>query len=414
MSPRPLPLPENPPARTADGRPPAGTPPDEAPADGRRRERAPRPPADDAAEPLPPDDHGALRSLLGAWALHACPPAEHAAVERHLAGCPSCRAEGARLREAVRWLTPADPLDLDPLLRARVLDGCLGRRPARVPVPDWVAPYTAETARLDALLASLNSGEWDTVVHLVWTGGSRAFTVAGVLGHLTAVDGLVCPALGLDDPLGPGAPLDPLERTEVFERLHCSRGPGELRALWRAQTHAVVRHAAFAGDDAGRREVDYGGPALTVPDSFLDRAFECWMHADDIARAVDYPYDPPAPEHLGAMIRMAARQLPHAVAGRRRQGLANSRARLVEAGTPGRCVLLEIEGPGGGEFPVALDSPAAVPVRERSVACIALDGIEFCHLTAGRRDPEGIAAGVEGDPDAVRDVLYAAASLSRL
>lgn len=372
----------------------------------------PPPEAGDCCSSAP--DHSTLRSLLGAWALHACSPQEYQAVEEHLPSCDPCRQESERLRDAVRWLSPDDPLDLDPLLRARVLEGCLGRRPARVPVPEWAAPYTAETARLDALLGSLGAAEWETPVRLVWLGGTREFTVSGVLGHLAAVDGLVAAVLGLGDLLGEGAPRDMAERTEAFGRMHTGLPPGQVRAAWRRQSHSIVRTAAFAGSGAGGLTVDFGGFALPMRESFLDRAFGCWIHADDIARAVDYPYEAPAPEHLRVMIDATARSLPAAVAGRRRQGLASSRGRLVEAGARGRSVRLEIEGPGGGDYYVPLDSPAAVAAPEDSVAHIALDGVEFCQLAAGHRDPEAIAAGVEGDADAVRDLLFAAASLSRM
>jgi Mycothiol maleylpyruvate isomerase N-terminal domain/Putative zinc-finger len=399
----------------AEGR---ATPPDPAPGTAPRvpqqRDASGASAARSANGGPPAPDHATLRSLLGAWALHACPAEESEAVERHLPQCPACADEAERLRDAVRWLSPDDPLDLDPLLRARVLEGCLGRRPARVPVPEWAAPYTAETARLDALLGSLGTEEWDTTVTVVWLGGSREFTVSGVLGHLAAVDGLVAAVLGLADPLGEDAPRDIEERTDAFGRLHADRTHDEVRTLWRRQTHSIVRTAAFAGSGAGQLSVNYGDFALPMRESFLDRAFGCWIHADDIARAVDYPYDAPASDHLRMLIDTTARSLPAAVADRRRQGLATSRGRLVEAGAPGRSVRLEIEGPGGGDYYVPLDSPAAVASPEAAVAHIALDGVEFCQLAAGHRNPEAIAVGVEGDVDAVRDVLYAAASLSRM
>ena len=91
------------------------------------------------------------------------------------------------------------------MLRSRVLQGCLARRPARIPVPDWAVAYDAETARLDALLSDFGDAEWHAPVRLKWYEDERAAsqrtTVAGVIGHLRAVDGLVSAALGLDDVL---------------------------------------------------------------------------------------------------------------------------------------------------------------------------------------------------------------------
>ncbi|MEV5240927.1 MDMPI N domain containing protein, partial [Streptomyces cinnamoneus] len=137
-------------------------------------------------------------------------------------------------------------------------------------------------------------------------------------------------------------------------------------------------------------------------------------HAEDIADAVDYPYEPPSSPHLNRMIDLAARLLPSSIAARRRAGLAPPARTLVAAGTPGRALHLEIEGRGGGHWYIALDSPGALGTPEGEVAHVALDGVEFCRLAAGHVAPEEAAAGSLGDAEAVRDVLYATASLSRL
>lgn len=163
--------------------------------------------------------------------------------------------------------------------------------------------------------------------------------------------------------------------------------------------------------------VSYGGFELPLRDAMLDRAFECWVHAEDIAEAVDYPYAPPAPRHLHGMIDLAARMLPETLAARRRAGLAapsHHTRHLVSAGRPGRSLRLEIEGSGGGQWLIPLDSPAAVGSADHEVAHVALDDVEFCRLAAGHVSPEEAAAGQLGDREAIRDVLFAAASLSRM
>ncbi|MFE9766157.1 zf-HC2 domain-containing protein [Streptomyces sp. NPDC005808] len=372
-----------------------------------------------APEPLVLD-HRVLESLLGAWALAACSAQETAAVEEHLGECGSCADEALRLREAVGLLHPPETLDLDPALRTRVLEGCLGRRPPRIPVPDWAAPYDAETARLDALLQDIGDAEWHTPVRLRWFDGegpaSRRTTVAGVIAHLITVDGLVAVALGLDDPLGtPPREATPAARTEAYWSASHFPHTRSVRGPWREQSHNLVRTVAFAGGGSGRLPVPYGAFELPLSDSMLDRAFECWVHAGDIAEAVDYPYDPPAPRHLHGMIDLAARMLPASLAERRRAGLSTAAPRhLVAAGAPGRSLRLEIEGSGGGEWLIPLDSPGAVASADHEVAHVALDGVEFCRLAAGHVSPEEAAAGQDGDREAIRDVLFAAASLSRM
>lgn len=372
--------------------------------------------------------HRVLKALLGAWALSACSTEETEAVEEHLTECAPCADEALRLRDAVGLLHTDGSLDLDPLLRTRVLDNCLSRRPAQIPVPDWAAPYDAETARLDALLRDIGSSEWHAPVRLKWFEGERMAhrktTVAGVIGHLLTVDGLVSTALGLDDPLagsapgvprrGPGPVLAPTARTEAYwsaARLPPTRA---VREPWREQSHTLIRTVSFAGRGVSDLSVSYGDFALPLQDALVDRAFECWVHGGDIARAVDYPYETPSAAHLNRMIDLAARMLPAALAGRRRAGLAGPARDLVTAGSPGRSLHLEVEGLGGGNWYIALDSPAAVGSPDHTVAQVALDGTEFCDLLAGHVPPVETAAGQRGDREAIEDVLYAAASLSRL
>ena len=414
----------------------------------------PRSPADDSALPgLPAEvpgeeseqyDHRVLKSLLGAWALSACSAGETAAIEGHLSDCGACADEALRLRDAVGLLHPEDSLDLDPTLRSRVLEGCMVRRAPRVPVPEWAAPYDAETSRLDALLRDMADEEWLAPVWLRWFDGrqqaERETTVAGVIAHLLAVDGLVATALGLPDPLGydsgggngsgntdcaaagGGRAADdvvrtagPAERTEEFWEADCDvlRTSG-ARRHWREQGHAMVRTASFAGGGVGELDVSYGGFTLPVRDALLDRAFECWVHAEDIAEAIDYPYGTPQGAHMHHMVDLAARLLPGTIARRRRRGLAGPPHRLTTAGTPGRALHLEVEGDGGGDWYIPLDSPAAVVRPDDAVAHVALDRYEFCQLAAGHVPPLEAAAGQDGDREAIRDVLFAAASLSRM
>ncbi|MFE3940567.1 zf-HC2 domain-containing protein [Streptomyces sp. NPDC059118] len=392
------------------------------------RPTAPEPEA--AVDPPDPSDplvlpHQVLKALLGAWALAACSAEETEAVEAHLTECAACADEALRLRDAVGLLHTDRSLDLDPTLRTRVIDACLSRRPADIPVPDWAAPYDAETARLDALLRDIGSPEWHAPVRLKWFEGEqevrRRTTVAGVIGHLMTVDGLLGTALDLEVPLGDGVlgrgadwPLSPTARTEKYwsaTRLPPTRAVHEP---WRAQSHTLIRTVSFAGRGVSELSVSYGDFALPLHDALLDRAFECWMHGGDIADAVDYPYEPPSPTHLHRMIDLAVRLLPAALAERRRTGLAGPARHLVTAGSPGRSLHLEVEGSGGGDWYIPLDSPAALGSPAHAVAQVALDGVEFCRLVAGHVPPVEAAAGQEGDREAIRDVLFTAASLSRL
>ncbi|MFE4059677.1 maleylpyruvate isomerase N-terminal domain-containing protein [Streptomyces sp. NPDC059096] len=393
--------------------PEADTGPDRAPEAEGVRGSGPAP-----GPGIPRLTHKVLKSLLGAWALSACSTAETGLVEDHLTECAPCAEEALRLRDAVGLLHAEGNLDLDPLLRSRVLEDCLGRRPARVPVPGWAAPYDAETARLDALLRDIGPQDWHAPVRLQWFQHERAAfrrtTVAGVMGHLMTVDGVVAAALGLDDPLGHGAPADPTDRTENFWRAATPPPTRALHEPWRELNHTLIRTVSFAGRGVAELSVTYGEFALPLRDALLERAFECWIHGTDIAEAVAYPYKPPSGPHLHAMIDLGARLLPGALALRRRAGLAGPARHLVTAGSPGRSLHLLVEGLGGGDWYIPLDSPAALGCPELSVGEVALDAVEFCQVVAGRVSPEDAAAGQDGDREAIRDVLFAAAAMSRL
>ncbi|WP_406202225.1 zf-HC2 domain-containing protein [Kitasatospora sp. NBC_01560] len=388
--------------------------------------------------------HEALRSLLGAWALGACPRHEAAELEQHLRACPDCAGEAARLREAAGWLAADEPLDQPGPLRQQVLDWCLARRPAELPVPSWGAPYTAETAKLDALLRDLGPEEWQEVVELPWHGGTEYLRPAEVLCHLAAVDGYLAVALGLPDPVpggpapaaarrvppqdpAPPAPRVPPQgsspwagitgRTARLTAEQAGLPPQRVRARWRRHCHELVRTAALAPQ--GNTPVDYGFATVPLRDAFVDRAFECYVHGEDVARAVAYPYDPPAPQHLRQMVDLAVRMLPQALAGFRalRPEPAGAPTGAPGGGRrpggPGRQLRLVIDGPASGEWLIPLDGPAAGPAGGEPVGAMVLDGLEFCQLAAAHRDPDRVPVGEHGDRAAIREVLHALPLLSR-
>jgi hypothetical protein len=76
-----------------------------------------------------------VRPDLGAYALGALEPAEAAAVEAHLAACPTCAAELARLEPLPGLIARADGLEIPPppaALEERILDRVAASRPRDV------------------------------------------------------------------------------------------------------------------------------------------------------------------------------------------------------------------------------------------------------------------------------------------
>lgn len=81
-------------------------------------------------------EHDQLQADVGAYLLGALEPAEQAAFERHLAGCPDCRAELEELRMAVDALPRSvEPFAAPPTLKRSLMQAVREDvKPARTPL----------------------------------------------------------------------------------------------------------------------------------------------------------------------------------------------------------------------------------------------------------------------------------------
>jgi uncharacterized protein (TIGR03083 family) len=236
-------------------------------------------------------------------------------------------------------------------LRRRTLEAAFAQRP---PAPD--NPFGASVSALDALLRELAPGQYERVVIYDWT-------VAHVLVHLTATDGLLAHALGLHAP--PPVPgEDLLARTQRM----IAQAPGapEVKRLWFEQAMAIAR--VPLGDEV----LQVGPIRLPGKDHATGRAFETWIHSRDIAAAVGMRRHSPPPKHLHAMANLAMRLL----------------SRLV---SQGRFVLT---GPAGGVWDLG------EPTVE-----LTMDTLDFCLLAADRLRVEQLEHQVRGDEEAAGRIL---------
>jgi uncharacterized protein (TIGR03083 family) len=382
-----------------------------------------------------PGEHDRVGEILGAWALDACSPEENRLVAAHLAECEPCAAEARLLRATATELATGSPAPgtqaplaspspaveagrqphPPPSLRAAVLAAAFARR--RPDIPAAVAPYAAQVRALDRVLDALSPADWQTKVIRDWS-------VHDMLAHLAALDGLLAAHLGLAEavlPLPPstpdpstrdGATIDTIGdgagtdrpsgrlRRRTADVLAWTRGqePARTRAAWRAQAAATIAVVAAAGADLLTTRVDYGGAKWRVDQVLLARAFETWIHTDDIRGALGMPAASPAPEHLDQLADAAMRVLERRmVAGR--------------VGHPGRAARVELHGgASGGEWTVQLGpgQPTATPD-----VTLRLDMLEFCYLIGGRRDLAGIHYDVTGDHGLATDLLSVAAGFAR-
>ncbi|KUL26777.1 maleylpyruvate isomerase family mycothiol-dependent enzyme [Streptomyces regalis] len=330
------------------------------------------------------DDHEAVRDLLAAWAFGALEPADERTVPAHLAECESCAAQAQRLRETVRLLD-GPPLNI--LVRSAdgVLSLALRTRPA-ARVAAHAAPYAAAVAGLKALLPELE-GRWTTPVVHDWD-------VHATVAHLLAADEHLAGRLGVASRVPASRIAEGTGWEEAWERRTAEviahehgRTPEETVADWAAQAGELLGTAEARDAELAARAVMLMGLRLPVADHFLVRAFEAWIHTDDIGRALGIAVPPPPQEHLGQLVRLAVRIL----------GLA-----LGPTAPP---VLFSVTG--GEEWVLGSeDEPVA--------AELALDPVDFCLLVGGRHTPKTVPRGATGDAAAVRNVLERAASLAWL
>jgi anti-sigma-K factor RskA len=91
-----------------------------------------------------------IHALSGAYAIHAVDDLEQAQFERHLDGCPECRAEVDSFRETAALLSHLSAVAPPAALRDRVLSGISTVRP----LPPVVPHRTAVRRWLPALVAA--------------------------------------------------------------------------------------------------------------------------------------------------------------------------------------------------------------------------------------------------------------------
>lgn len=270
-------------------------------------------------------------------------------------------------------------------LRDRVLAASLRARAAGRPEPaaPEISPAEAFSRAADALygmLGALQSEDWRRPA-------LRSLDVQGLVGHLTGVEEDICRALAGDPDV---AEASHVGSTQAAADRQAGRSPGETRAEWRRAADRTLELVRLAGDPGA--EVAVHGMRLPLGTLLVVRAFELWIHDNDIRRAAGLPASVPDPSTLSLMTQAAAELLPHAVRGRLREPVS---------------VHLVLTGPGGGtwDIPIGHSAPAT------EVAIVG-DAVGFCRLVANRITPDALNAHITGDADAAAMVLAAAPALA--
>jgi uncharacterized protein (TIGR03083 family) len=133
---------------------------------------------------------------------------------------------------------------------------------------------------------------------------------------------------------------------------------------------------------------------LPLNDLLVVRAFELWIHDNDIRAALGRPPSIPDASTLQLMTDLTARVIPRSAA---RAG----------SGEPVNLHLV-LTGPGGGSWDVAAGEAAC----ESGFVRIVADAVQFCRLAANRITPADLAPDINGDRDQGARVLAAVAALA--
>jgi uncharacterized protein (TIGR03083 family) len=277
-------------------------------------------------------------------------------------------------------------------LRERVVAAALRPRAAGRPhpAPPAISPDEAYRRAADAfhgLLRELRDPDWTRPA-------LRDLDVQGLVGHLTGVEEDVQRCLAGGTAV---AAAEHFTSTQAAAVRQAGRPPAETRAEWRRAADRTIE-LARAGDPGAEVAV-YG---LRIPLSLLliVRAFELWVHDNDIRQAAALPPSVPDPATLSLMTEVAARQLP----------LAAARTGVDEP----MSLHLVLTGPGGGtwDVPIGTGGVGGTGKAEPADVVIVSDAVDFCRLVANRAAPAGLDLHITGDAELAAALLAAAPVLA--
>lgn len=260
-------------------------------------------------------------------------------------------------------------------LRAALLSRTeLRPRPAGE-VIDPVELYCRRVTSLRGLLDSLSPGDWARRAE------PYEWTLHGLVAHMLVIERYTAGRLGLDSPMvdgadeAPGTADDHLVIGSDTIRRELERDPEVTATAWAVAARRVCDHVR---SDAYRPEhpAVLHGWSFSQSSALVARAFELWIHTDDIRHTIGRtPQRTPAAE-LRAMSSCSVIRLPYLVQ------LEHPGAQMV----PVRMVLT---GVGGGTYHIG--------GHGTPVATAALDVVEYCRLIAGRIDLGSVSVMREGD-----------------
>jgi uncharacterized protein (TIGR03083 family) len=290
--------------------------------------------------------------------------------------------------------TPAT--DIPSGLRARVLHTASARmRPAMH--PDWagggghaVTPHAAfikTASELATMLDSLGHDDWSAPTSV---GGT---TVRELMAHLVGVERYMLGQLGSGPSFSAPRREDHLPVSqEAAADLADATGPEIAQAWW----NEVTRLIAVCAELGPQHEVAYHHLAGSVRGMLVVRTFELWTHDDDIRLALHRP-----PNMLdGDRLALMSSDL---------MNVLNLGMALSGTTQPGRTARINLMGPGGGSYEVAL-SPGETPgLPDITITTSVLD---LCRLASNRLSADHFDFAVDGDAALLEPILVGATAFA--
>jgi uncharacterized protein (TIGR03083 family) len=337
------------------------------------------------SEPLGTEE---VEELLGAYALDACELDETEAIEELLARDPVLAREAERLRQAAAWIGATEALEPPPALRSSVLAAARARATSGPSVDPAVDLYEGETAALAEVVDGLDPAALDLDT-------ANGLSVRDLIVHCAAQESLAAQQAGAPTVAGIDSEDIDTRTAALVERL-AGRPVAEAVELWRDSVAAVHE---WASDPANRNAmVHWLGADIPRADVLTIRAFESWIHADDMRRVTGRPLVSPPPSHLSIMSDFSGRTT----------GLGLF---MVGRSRPGRTARLVLTGEGGGEWLIAMGGGEPGPTTD---VTLTTDVVDWCRLVGERIAPDDLDYVVEGDASLAGDLLAAASALATL
>jgi uncharacterized protein (TIGR03083 family) len=287
-------------------------------------------------------------------------------------------------------------------LRRTVIDQAVrARTPGRSVGVEPASPIDAYRATVDEfrqLLGTLGPADWDAPVAAY---AELGWSTADLVAHLLAVERYFAGLLGADDFVPPaGTETDHIAMSLPTVGAHRGRSPDETGAAWSAAAAAATADLTTDPLADLDRRVSFHGFDYRLGSLLVVRAFELWIHGDDIRAATGRQLTLPDPSRLTLMTDLAVRAVGRMLA-----------FRGIGTGSDERTVRIVLTGAGGGAWSIGAGRGNAADRPPPDVR-IVTDAEGFCRLAAGRTPPAALLTDVTGDRKLADQVLAAAAVLA--